>query len=154
MTATVVTTKAFDVVLVVHVLFAIAAVIVLVVLRTAGREVQRGGELPDAARRSFAGRPELAGRVVHLVPVSGLCLVLLSRGAYGLSSTFVLVGIALWCCAAWSLEVVGFPAQRRVAAALASGSDPVAAARSLVLAVDLAALSLVVAAIVMVTANG
>lgn len=154
MTAVVVTTKGFDVVLVAHVLFAVAALIVLLVLRNAGRAAQRGGVLPDAARRSFSGRPELAGRVVHLVPASGLCLVLLSRGAYGLSSTFVLVGIALWCCAAWVLEAIGFPAQRRVAAALASGGDPVGAARSLVFAVDLAALSLVLASIVMVAANG
>lgn len=152
-TAVVVTTKGFDVVLVVHVLLAIGALIVLAVLRSAGRAVQRGGTVSDAARRSFTGRPELAGRVVHLVPVSGLCLVALSRGVYGFSSAFVLVGFALWVCAAWSLEAVGFPAQRRVAAALASRADPKGAARSLVLAVDLAAASLVVAAMVMVAAN-
>ncbi len=152
MTTVVVTTKGFDVVLVVHVLAALAALIVLVVLRSAARAVQRG-QPSEAARRSFGGGPELAGRVVHLVPLSGLVLVLASRGAYGLSSGFVLVGFALWCCAAWLLEVVGFPAQRDVAAALAKGGATGDATKSLIFAVDLASLSLVLAAVVMVAAN-
>jgi hypothetical protein len=145
----VVTTKGFDVVLVVHVFLAIASLVALLVLRNAAVAVVRGGELPLAAARSLTGRHELAARMVHLLPVSGVVLVALSRGSYHLTTGFVAVGLALWLVAASVLEAIGFPAQRAVAIALKSAGDPVPDARRLLRATETASLAIVVAAIVM-----
>lgn len=150
MTAAVATTKGFDALLVVHALLAIAAFVVLLVLRAAAAVAARGGAPTPSARRSFTGRPELAGRVLHLVPLSGVGLLALSRGAYGFSTGFVTAGLVAWALAAWSLEGAAFPAQRAVAAALAAGGDASAAARRMALAIDLALLAVLVAAIAMV----
>jgi hypothetical protein len=145
----VVTTKGFDVVLIAHVLVAIASLVALLVLRAAAIAIERGGELPPAAARSFSGRRELAARVVHLVPVTGVVLVALSRGAFSVSTGFVAAGLGLWFAAAAVLEGVGFPAQRAVSTALKGAADPVPGARRLRVATEFAALAFVAAAIVM-----
>jgi hypothetical protein len=149
-TVAVATTKGFDALLVVHALLAITAFVVLLVLRAAATEAGRGRELTVAARRSFTGRTELAGRVVHLVPLTGLGLLALSRGAYSLATGFVVVGLVAWLLAAGCLESIAFPAQRAVAAAVASGADAPGDARRMALGIDVAALAVVGAAIAMV----
>lgn len=153
MTASIATTKGYDVLLVVHSLLAISALVVLLVLRSAAAAAARGDELSSAAARSFTGRRELAGRVVHLVPLSGIGLLVLSRGAYDLSTWFVAVGLVGWLVAAGSLEAVAFPAQRTAADALATGGDATAVALRMLRGVELAALVVVVAAAVMVAGS-
>jgi hypothetical protein len=148
-TAVAATTKGFDAVVVVHALLAIASLVVLVVLRTDAAAVARDPSA-TAARRSFTGRRELAGRTVHLVPLTGLVLLGLSRGRYGIDTGFVLVGLGAWFVAAGLLEGVAFPAQRVAAADLADGRDARPAAARMVRAVELAALCVVVAAIAMI----
>ena len=150
MTATVAATKGYDALLVVHSLLAISALVVLLVLRSAAAAASRGDELSSAAARSFSGRRELAGRVVHLVPLSGLGLLGLSRGAYDLSTWFVAVGLVAWLVAAASLEAVAFPAQRAAATALATGGDATGTALRMCRSVEFAALVIVVAAAGMV----
>ena len=150
MTGTVATTKGFDTLLVVHALLAIAAFVVLLVLRAAASQAQGGGELTASARRSFTGRTELAGRVIHLVPLSGLGLLALSRGAYSLATGFVVVGLLAWLLAAGCLEAVAFPAQRAVAVALDAVGDATHDARRMALGIDVAVLAVVGAAIAMV----
>jgi hypothetical protein len=152
--ASVATTKGFDALLVVHSLLAIAALVVLLVLRAAAAAAERGGELPAAARRSFTGRRELAGRVVHLVPLTGLGLVALSRGAYSLGTPFVVVGLTAWAIAAWSLEGVAFPAQRAVASALIAGDADRDGAVRMLRGTEVAALAVLAAAIAMVVGTG
>jgi hypothetical protein len=153
-TTAVVSTKAFDALLVVHAICAIAAFAVLVTLRAAAVGVARAQPRSELAARTFAGRPELAGRVVHLVPLTGLAVTAVSLGAYSLSSGFVLLGFAAWLVAATCLEVVAFPAQRQVAASLdAAPAVAQAAALRMARAVELAALAVVLAAIVMVAAT-
>lgn len=138
--------------LVVHIVLAVTAFVVLLVLAAAAREA-RHGEPSPSTRRSFTGRREVAGRVVHLVPLSGLGLLALSKGAYGLGSPFVVVGVAAWAVAAASLETVAFPAQRAVAARLAGGGDLAPDAARMARAVELAAAAVAVAALVMTTAS-
>jgi hypothetical protein len=153
-TAAVVPTKAFDALLVLHAICAVAALAVLVALRAAAVVVARAGPRSELAARSFSGRPELAGRIVHLVPLSGLAVTAVSRGSYSLTSGFVDIGLALWLVAAVALELVAFPAQREVAAGLAATPGAArAAARRMARAVELAALALVIAAIVMIAAT-
>lgn len=154
MTAAVVNTKAFDSLLVVHAICAIAAFAVLVVLRAAAVVVARESPRSELVTRSFTGRPEVAGRLVYLVPLTGLGVVTVSLGAYSVTTWFVGIGFALWFAATGCLEFVAFPAQREVARVL--DADPAAAraaAIRMVRAVDLALLSLVAAAIVMIAAQ-
>lgn len=154
MTSAVVSTKAFDVLLVVHAICAIAAVAVLVTLRAAAVGVARAGPRSELAARTFTGRPELAGRVVHLVPLTGLAVAAVSLGKYSVTSGFVLLGFAGWLVAATCLELVAFPAQREVAASLdTTPAAAQAAALRMARAVELAALAVVLAAIVMVAAT-
>ena len=151
MTPAIVSTKAFDVLLVVHAVCAIAALAVLIALRSAALCIARGEPRSELAPRSFTGRPELAGRVVHLVPLTGLAVVAVSLGRYSVMTALVEVGFALWLVVAMCLELVAFPAQREVAAALDGSPDAArAAAHRMVRAVELAALALVAAAIVMI----
>lgn len=150
MIAAVQTTKAFDLVLVAHVLVAIAALVVILVLRSSAVAVWKGGVLSPTAQQTFSGGLELAGRVVHVVPLTGLLLLALSRGAYGFTTGFVVVGLTGWVLAAAALEGVAFPAQRTIAASLAAGTDARPDARRLARATELAALALVATAVVMV----
>jgi len=153
-TYAVVNTKALDVLVVVHSISAIAALAVLVALRAAAIGIARSDTRSELAARSFTGRPEVAGRIVHLVPLTGLAVTSVSLGAYSLSTGFVDVGLALWLVAAASLELVAFPAQREVAAALVSSpKEAQLAARRMARAVELAGLALVAAAIVMIAAT-
>jgi hypothetical protein len=152
--ATVATTKGFDALLVVHSLLAINALVVLLVLRTAAAAAARGGELPVAAQRSFTGRREVAGRVVHLVPLTGVGLLASSRGAYSFATAFVVVGLAAWVVAACSLEAVAFPAQRAVAEALVAGDVDRDGAVRMVRGTEVAALAVLAAAIAMVVGTG
>jgi len=148
--ATAETTKGFDVLVVVHSLLAISTLVVLLVLRSAAAAALRGGELAPTAARSFTGRRELAGRVVHLVPLSGVGLLALSRGTYSFATWFVAVGLVAWALAAWCLEGVAFPAQHAVASALHAGGVDVAAARRMLRGTELAGLAVLVAGIAMV----
>jgi hypothetical protein len=143
--------KAYDVVLVIHAVLAIATLVVLLTLRSAAVAVQRHPAPSEAARRTFSGRREVAGRTVHLLPLSGLALLGLSQGRYGLVDGFVLVGLALWLVAAALLEGTAFPAQREVAALL-KAQDPAVRAPAVRCqrSVELAALCVVAAAIVMI----
>jgi hypothetical protein len=152
--ATVTTTKGYDALLVAHTLLAIGAFVVLAVLRAAAAAAAGGGQLSTGARRSFSGRHELAGRVVHLVPLSGVGLLALSRGAYSFATPFVAVGLGAWAVAAWSLEGVAFPAQRAVATTLAAGELDVRGARRILRGTEVAALAVAVAAVVMVVGTG
>jgi len=148
--------RAFDAIVVVHALTAIAAVVVLITLRSAAAAAARGGNVPAPAMRSFTGRRELAGRVVHLVPLTGLWAVAASRGADDLATLFVCLGIALWVVAAGCLEAVAFPAQREVAVALATAGGAASARPSAVRmgrAIDGALAAVVIAAIVMVASQ-
>jgi hypothetical protein len=147
------TTKGFDALLVAHVILAVAALVVLAVLRAAATPLTRGQAPPASAMRSFTGRPELAGRLVHLVPATGLALVGLSGGAYGLTTGFVLVGIGAWAGAAVSLEAVAFPAQRSLAASLRTTTpDPTVRVRAATMAraLEVAALFVLAAAAAMI----
>jgi hypothetical protein len=148
---TVAGSQVFDLLEVAHVLLAVAALVVLVVLRSSARAAAGQAEtVAPPAARSFTGRPELAGRLVHLVPLTGIGLVAASEGTVAFGDLFVVAGGLLWLVAAIALESVAFPAQREVAGALpAAREDARVPARRMEVAVEVAAAALVAAAIVM-----
>jgi hypothetical protein len=146
-------TRSFDVAVAVHALLAVSAVVVLLVLRAAAGGAQRGSPMAESAARSFTGRTEFAGRVVHLVPLSGVAAVWTSSGRYGFDDWFVLAGLGLWVLAAACLEWLALPSQRAVAAALRDGTPIAASARRMALGIDASMGALVLAAILMVIAQ-
>ncbi|MGH9127910.1 MAG: DUF2269 family protein [Acidimicrobiales bacterium] len=75
-------------------------------------------EAPDAVRRYFRPGPNWASRVIFLVPVLGLVLA----GIGGdFARAWLWVGSGLWALAAGVAVAVVWPAERRVAAAVAGG---------------------------------
>ena len=93
------TTPAYDLLLLAHVLIAvITAVILLTSLgaATAARAAQAGGAWPSSTRRYFTPGPELAGRVLYLLPLTGAGLIGMSKGSIAFGDTFVWVGLVLW----------------------------------------------------------
>lgn len=127
----------FDVVLLGHVA---AAVVALGTSVTSGVAAGRllvadVRSLSPGVARYFAPGTNWAGRTIHAVPLLGLALIGLSRGAYGLDDAWVLAGTGLWVVAAVLAEGILWPAERRVQGALplvvgdtTAGVGPVAAA--------------------------
>jgi len=153
------TSTTFDLVLIVHVLVGVVAVVVLGAAYVAAAGLGRvaaGEPWPDAAGRFFTPGPDLAGRTVYLVPLSGLALVGLSRGEFHLDDPFVSAGLALAAGVIAIGEVLVFPASTRLGRRVhGSGTAPSDGAWRADLSrlrwgVDAMVLGLVVAAILMV----
>ncbi len=120
--AAVPTGPGFDVVLLLHVAAAVVALGSVVVIGIqAGRLLAVGeDDVPAGVIGYFAPGVNWVGRTLHVVPLLGLALVALSRGAYGFGDGWVQWGIGLWAAAAVGAEIVLWPAERRVQAGLAA----------------------------------
>ena len=147
----------FDLVLIVHILVALLSVITMAAAYAAASSLSSlgsDGSWPSSAVRFFRPGPEVIGRVIHLLPVTGLALLGLSRGAFQLTDGFVMAGLALWLIGGGIAELVVFPASRDIASAIGA-QDPAESAIVRGLAgklrwgVDAVILSLGIAAIVM-----
>jgi uncharacterized membrane protein len=128
----------FDIVLILHVASVLAGLATVVVSGVqaarlpgvAGRPGGPGG-VADDLRRYYAPGVNWAGRVLYAVPVFGLALLAMSRGAYGLDDAWVEMGIGLWVLAAMGAEGLVWPPERRIQALLAAGDpDPAALGRA------------------------
>ena len=118
----------YDLVLLAHVLSALAAVVALVVaggfalaLRGA---LGRGGPLPVAVVRYFRPGVNWVGRVLFLVPVLGVALIAMSGGQWGYSDSWVTIGLGAWVVVAFVAEGVLWPAERHLQEVVAArGGD-------------------------------
>lgn len=137
-----------DLAYVVHLLAALAALVVLVSLRLSAHEVASGHA--ETAARRFPDRTDWAARVVHLLPLSGLAIVGTGPATDSLGHAWVVVGLVGYFVAAFLLEARALPAERELARALASGEDPTALARRLAGRIDSTLAVLAVVAVVMV----
>jgi hypothetical protein len=120
--ATVPTGPGFDVVLLLHVAAVVAALGSVVVTGIqAGRMLAvDADDVPAGVVGYFAPGVNWVGRTLYAVPLLGLALVALSRGAYGFGDGWVQWGIGLWAAAVAGAEIVLWPAERRVQAGLAA----------------------------------
>ena len=119
------TSSAFDILLVVHVLVGVVAVMVLVAAYVAAASL--GGVAADSSwsessRRFFSPGPDIAGRSVYLVPLTGLGLLFLSNGAFSLADPFVGMGSVLSLGAIVAGEAFVFPASSRLRALVHNSS--------------------------------
>jgi uncharacterized membrane protein len=154
------TGPAFTVVLVCHVAVVLVGMVTLAAAGVSAARLvaARSGELPSSVRGYFSPGRSWAGRVLWLVPALGAALLGMSAGDYRLGQGWVAEGLALWALVIALCEVVLWPAERRVRAALAdapSGPAPVAAvhASRVVLASSTSAFILLVAATVVMVAR-
>jgi cytochrome bd-type quinol oxidase subunit 2 len=143
----------YDLVLLAHVLTALVGLGAVVVAGAYALALRRSGPASESVRRYYRPGVNWAGRVLFLVPVLGVALVVMSRGDWSFSDVWVAIGLMVWAVVALAAEMVLWPAERRLQAAV---GDPSSApdlggqcARAAAVAAVLAIL-LVVAAVVMV----
>ncbi len=117
---------AYDLVLLAHVLAALVGLVAVVVaggfaasLRNA---LSRGGPLPEALTRYYRPGANRAGRVLFAVPVLGIALMIMSRGQWGWSDTWISSGMAVWAIIALAAEAALWPGERQLQVA-AAGYD-------------------------------
>jgi hypothetical protein len=121
------TGAAFDVVLLLHVACVIVGLATTAATAATARRLRRllhgGAPVPEALRRYFQPGVNWAGRVVYGIPVFGVALVAMSRGAYALGDGWVLAGVVLFAALAVVGESVLWPAERRVQAGVQRTAD-------------------------------
>lgn len=117
------TGPAFSVVLLLHIASAIVGFGAMVLTGVQGARLRRGPDAPGAAAvaRFFRPGTNWAARAVYLVPVLGLTLVAMSRGAFDLGDGFVDIGLGIWLTSVLVAELVLWPGERRIQQALAGG---------------------------------
>jgi hypothetical protein len=128
---------AYDIVLLGHVLSALAGYGVLVVAGAYALALGRPGPTSEPVRRYYRPGPtsepvrryyrpgvNWAGRVLALVPVLGAVLVAMSKGDWSFSDEWIIIGLLLWAVSAAVAEMGLWPTERRLQAALAAGVQP------------------------------
>ena len=136
----------YDILFVVHLVGAIAVVVVLLSVRWVARHASTLA--PEVLRRRCPDRPDRALRLVHLVPVTGVALSLRGGRDVSFSRPWIGVGIALYLVLAYLVEARVAPAERTLARDVVTGVAPAASARALVGRLDEA---LVVVAVLFAT---
>jgi len=117
----------YDIFLALHIILAVAAMAVFVVLRMAGASIAKGASA-EVQKRQFPQRSNMAARVVHLMPVTGMALVGIGGAEVSFKHAYIGIAMLLWLLAAGHLEVRVLPAERQLAATIAA--DGVASPKS------------------------
>ncbi len=126
---------AYDLVLLAHVLSALVAFGTVAVSGLSARTLLAGGASSAAIRRYYRPGVNWAGRVLYAVPVLGVVLVVMSRGAWSVADGWVGIGLVLWAVAASAAELVLWPAERRLQQAVTGQGFDAATHRGLCLRV-------------------
>ncbi|HXW38540.1 MAG TPA: hypothetical protein VEJ44_02505, partial [Acidimicrobiales bacterium] len=114
---------AYDIVLLAHILAVIAAFGAVVTAGASALSLARPGPPPERVVRYYRPGVNWAGRVVFLVPVLGVVLMALSKGAWTFADGWILIGLVLWVVAASLAEMVLWPTERRLQEAVARLGD-------------------------------
>lgn len=131
------TSAPYDLVFLVHIIAAIATVIVFVAMRMAGQSVAHGAEA-SVQRDRFPTRHNWAARVMHVLPVSGLIMSLAGDSSVSLTKPWIGVGILCYLAAAGHLEARTLPQERMLSEIIAhDGVAPPAQGRSFVQSMDI-----------------
>lgn len=142
------TSVAYDIVFLLHVICAVAVIVVFVAMRVAAQAVARGADAATQARR-MPERRNWAARLLHLIPLTGLVMALSGGNSVSLSRAWVVVGLLCYVAAAGHLEARTLPLERSVADEVARyGTAAADQGRRLVRSVDVV---LVIIAVALVT---
>lgn len=110
----------FDVVLLCHVVAAVVALGTVVATLVAAARVRAAhqGTVAAGVVRYFSPGTNWAGRSLYAVPLLGVALVAMSKGADSFDDTWVQLGFGLWVAATVLAEGILWPAERRLQAGL------------------------------------
>lgn len=117
------TSVAYDWVFVLHIVGAVATIIVLVTMRFAALAVVRGADAKTQLLR-FPARRNWAARVIHIMPITGLIMSLSGGKSVAPSHAWVIVGLVCYLAAAGHLEARTLPEERVLATTI--GNEGVA----------------------------
>jgi hypothetical protein len=118
-----VSSPAYDVVLLAHVLSALVGFGSVVVAGLYALAFERSSPPTEAVRRYYRPGVNWAGRVIYLVPVFGAALIAMSNGDWSYADHWVAIGLGLWAMAAVVAELALWPAERRLQAVVADPSS-------------------------------
>ena len=112
------TSVAYDIIFLVHILAAVATIVVFITMRLAALSVVRGADASTQALR-FPQRRNWAARLMHLLPITGLIMVASGGSSVSFSHAWVIVGLICYLAAAGHLEARTLPEERVVASVVA-----------------------------------
>jgi hypothetical protein len=113
----------YDLVLLAHVLAALIGLGTVAVAGGYALALSRAGPGSEAVRRYYRPGVNWAGRILFLVPVFGVLLIAMSKGAWSFSDSWISIGLVLWAFAAVVGEMALWPAERRLQAAVGDPSS-------------------------------
>jgi hypothetical protein len=130
------TSVTYDVIFVVHIMAAVATIIVFVTMRLSALAVARGADATTQASR-FPSRRNWAARLLHVLPVTGLIMSFSGGSSVTMGHPWIIVGLLCYLAAAGHLEARTLPEERLVAATiLRDGVAPRAEGTKLVRSMD------------------
>jgi hypothetical protein len=107
------TSVAYDVVFLIHIIAAVATLIVLVVMRWSAQLVARGAD-GTTQRARFPERRNWAARAMHLLPITGIIMVVSGDASVSIGHLWIVVGIIIYVAAAAHLEARVLPLERSI----------------------------------------
>ncbi|MGB7653376.1 MAG: hypothetical protein WBL51_08910 [Acidimicrobiales bacterium] len=136
MIATSSTSVTYDLVFVVHILAAVATIIVFVTMRLSALAVARRADGATQASK-FPSRRNWAARVIHVMPITGLIMSFSGGSSVTLGHSWIIVGLICYLAAAGHLEARTLPEERVVSETiLRDGVASPEAGRKLVRSMD------------------
>jgi hypothetical protein len=114
---------AYDLVLLAHGLSALIGIGAVVVAGLCALALIRSGPSSEALARYYRPGVNWAGRVLFLVPVSGVALIAMSHGDWSYSDGWVSTGLVTWAFVAVVAEMALWPAERRLQVAVGDPSS-------------------------------
>ncbi len=131
------TSVAYDLVFLVHILAAIATVIVFVAMRSAGMAIVHGADVATQRTR-FPDRQNWAARSLHVLPVTGFVMSLSGNSSMSLTKPWIGFGLLCYLAAAGHLEARTLPLEHVISDYVANhGVAPVERGRQFVKSVDI-----------------
>jgi len=105
------TSVTYDLIFVVHIMAAVATLIVFVTMRFSALAVARGADAATQASR-FPPRRNWAARLLHVLPITGLIMSFSGGDSVTLSHAWIIVGLICYVAAAGHLEARTLPEER------------------------------------------
>jgi uncharacterized membrane protein len=144
---------AYDIVLLAHVLSALVGLGAVAVAGAYALALRRSGTASAVVRRYYRPGVNWGGRVLYLVPVFGVALVAMGQGDWSYADGWIAAGLMLWVVVALGAEMVLWPAERKIQAAVEDPTSPAdlrTECGRVAVTAAVVAILLVVAAVVMV----
>jgi hypothetical protein len=144
------TSVTYDVIFLVHILAAVATIIVFITMRFDALAVAKGADGELQAKR-FPQRRNWAARLLHVLPITGIIMSASGGSSVSMGKPWLIVGLVCYAAAAGHLEARTLPKERALADTIArGGSASPKEGRSMVASLDVLLLLMAIALISMV----